>query len=97
MLKLIQYDTDVIKRFPESLRAIIMLVLKNLTFNYNKTGYIGTLEQMYNFLGLQNTNIGIWDFLDIIKDLEFNKLLEVEKLTADNEVPVFRIIAKNQE
>lgn len=94
MLKLVQYDVDVINEFPESLKALIMLVLKNLTFNHIITGYIGTLEQMYNFLGLQNTNIGIWDFLDIMKELEFDKHIEVEKLTTDNEVPVFRIIAK---
>lgn len=95
MLKLVQYDVDVINEFPESLRAIILMSLRNLTFSFNKTGFLGTLEQMYNYFGLQDSDISFDKFCETLISLKASNLIEVKEIDAgwQNEVSLFRITA----
>ena len=95
MLKLVQYDVDVINEFPDSLRAIILMSLRNLTFSFNKTGFLGTLEQMYNYFGLQDSDISFNRFCETLISLKASNLIEVKEIDAgwQHEVSLFRITA----
>lgn len=95
MLKLVQYDVDVINEFPESLRAIILMSLRNLTFSFNKTGFLGTLEQMYSYFRLQDSDISFDKFCETLISLKASNLIEVKEIDAgwQNEVSLFRITA----
>ena len=95
MLKLVQYDVDVINEFPDSLKAIILMSLRNLTFSFNKTGFLGTLEQMYNYFGLQDSDISFNRFCETLLSLKASNLIEVKEIDAgwQNEVSLFRITA----
>ncbi len=95
MLKLVQYDVDVINEFPDSLKAIILMSLRNLTFSFNKTGFLGTLEQMYNYFGLQDSDISFNRFCETLLSLKASNLIEVKEIDAgwQHEVSLFRITA----
>ncbi len=95
MLKLVQYDVDVINEFPDSLKAIILMSLRNLTFSFNKTGFLGTLEQMYNYFGLQDSDISFNRFCETLISLKASNLIEVKEIDAgwQHEVSLFRITA----
>ena len=82
MLKLVQYDVDVINEFPDSLKAIILMSLRNLTFSFNKTGFLGTLEQMYNYFGLQDSDISFNRFCETLISLKASNLIEVKEIDA---------------
>ena len=95
MLKLVQYDVDVINEFPDSLKAIILMSLRNLTFSFNKTGFLGTLEQMYNYFGLQDSDVSFNRFCETLLSLKASNLIEVKEIDAgwQHEVSLFRITA----